>query len=79
MLCWGWVSLLEITFKYLALSCETHIFTIDFTATFHPHFTWVGELRNTPHPSTPAHLGGGNYVTPPAHLGGGNYVIPPPH
>ena len=26
----------------------SHIFTIDFTATFHPQFTWVGELRNTP-------------------------------
>ena len=37
----------------------SHIFTIDFTATFQPQFTWVGELRNFPHPSTRAHLGGG--------------------
>lgn len=42
-------------------------FTIDFTVTFHPQPTWVGELRNTPHSSTRARLGGGNYVIPPPH------------
>jgi hypothetical protein len=35
-----------------------HIFTIDFTVTFHPQPTRVGELRNIPSP-----LGWGNYVT----------------
>ena len=26
----------------------SHIFTINFPATFQPQFTWMGELRNTP-------------------------------
>ena len=61
-------------------------FTIDFTVTFHPQPTWVGELRNIPtlvlggrklrNSPTPLNCALGRtsfcYGQPPAHMGGGN-------